>query len=297
MLDFFNDAPAALSFVLSQRTHIESEVMSRPYPEIKYPRMIPVDTSANEFAPSVTFFTQDIVGRPKMINGKGDDIPLANVTRNKFEQTVGMAGIGYSFGFEEMGAAAQLGMNLSSVGAAAARLSYEQFVDAVAMEGEAGFEGLFNTTGIASAASGTTFAAGTAQQNLTTINTALDAVTTATNGIDLADTIVLPLAGFTTLSSKQLAPESSVTVLEFLRQNNSYTALTGQPLTIFADHRLSGKMVVYKRDPSVLKLHMPMPLRFLPPQPRGLEIFVPGVFRFAPISIRKPLSVRYVTGL
>ena len=52
------DAPAALGFVISQRSHIEAEVMRKPYPTILYPRLMQVDTSANQFAASVTFFTR-----------------------------------------------------------------------------------------------------------------------------------------------------------------------------------------------------------------------------------------------
>lgn len=115
------DAQAALGFVVSQRTHIETEVLRRPMPEITYSRLIPVDTSPAAFAPSVTFFSQDNVGQAKFINGKGDDIPLVNLMRTKFEQTVNMAGVGYSFSLEEIGAAQLYGQSLSSDGAMAAR--------------------------------------------------------------------------------------------------------------------------------------------------------------------------------
>ena len=292
------DAPAALGFVVSQRTHIETEVLKRPYAAIRYAEMIPIDTSAHPFAASVTHFTQDAVGRAKFINGKGDDIPLVNVTGSKFEMTVNTAGVGYSFSLEEIGAAQQLGQNLSADGANAARLAYEQLVDEVLLAGDPvlSVEGLYNTTGITSVAAAQTFALGTPQQILVTINTALSAIMTDTLGIEMADTIVLPLAQYADIASRQLAPESDVTILEFIRRANVYTVQTGRPLTILADRRLS-KMVVYRRDPSVVKAHIPMPLQFIPPQAVNLEIKVLGMFRFAPVSIRRPKAVRYVTGV
>lgn len=292
------DAPAALGFVVSQRSHIETEVLKKPYPAIRYAELIPVDTSANPYAASVTFFAQDSVGRAKFINGKGDDIPLVNIKGSKFEQTVNMAGVGYSFSLEEIGAAQMLGMNLSSDGADAARLAYEQFVDEVAFVGDAtlGIEGFYNMTGITSAAAGATFAASTPQVILQIINTALAAIMTGTEGIEMADTIGLPLAAFADIATRQLALESDTTVLDFVRRANIYTVQTGQPLTIFADRRLT-KMVVYRRDPGVLKLHMPMPLQFIPPQMVNLEVKVLGMFRFAPVNIRRPSAVRYVTGV
>ena len=291
------DAQAALGFVVSQASSIEREVMSIPYPEIRYAEMVPVDTSANPFAASVTFFTQDAVGRAKLMNGKGDDVPLANIMRTKFEQGILDAGIGYEFSLTEIGQAQMMGMSLPNDGAAAARLAYEQLVDEVTLNGADGIEGLYNTTGIASAASAATFLVGTPAQVLGAINTALTAIMVDTIGADLANTVVLPIAAYAALATRQLDATSDVTIMDFIMRSNIYTARTGQPLLIVADHRLTTKMVVYKRDPSVLKLHMPMPLRFLPPQYVNLSVRVPGMFRFAPLSIRRPKAVRYVTAV
>lgn len=294
----FGDMQAALGFVISQRTHIETEVLKKPYPEITYMNRIPIDTSANEYASSVTHFAQDAVGKAKFVNGKGDDIPLVNLNRQKFEQGVNMAGIGYSFSLEEIGAAQTLGQSLSADGADAARQGYEQLVDDVAFIGDAdlGVEGLYNMTGIASSAAAKTFVASTPQEILTAINDVITGIMTSSKGIELADSVGLPLVQWGDIASRQIAPESTMTILEFVQRSNVYTARTGQPLNIFGDHRLD-KMIVYRRDPQVLKMHMPMPLRFIPPQAVNLEVKVLGMFRFAPVNIRRPGAVRYVTGV
>ena len=294
----FMDTQSALGFVTHQRTHIESEVLKKPYPEIKYSRLIPVDTSANPFALSVTHFSQDSVGKAKFINGKGDDIPLVNIKGTKFEQTINMAGVGYSFSLEEIGAAQMMGSNLSADGADAARMAYEQFVDEVAFNGDAalGVEGFYAMTGITSIAAGATFAASTPDAILAIINTALVAIETTSLGVEIANTIILPLA-VAGIMERRLGDGSDVTILDFIARANRYTRRTGQPLTIEFDHRLTTKMVVYRRDPQVVKMHMPMPLRFIPPQFVNLEVKVLGMFRFAPVNIRRPGAVRYVTGV
>jgi hypothetical protein len=298
MAKMIMDAQAALGFVVSQRSHIETEVLKKPYPSIRYASLIPVDTSANAFAASVTFFSQDSVGKAKFINGKGDDIPLVNIKGTKFEQTVNMAGVGYSFSLEEIGAAQMLGQNLSSDGADAARMAYEQFVDEVALVGDStlGVEGLYNTTGITTIAAGATFAASTPDEVLAIINGALTAIETGTLGVEVADTIVLPLAVSGSME-RRLGDGSDTTILDFVLRANRYTRRTGLPLTIEFSHRLTTKMVVYRRDPSVLKLHMPMPLQFIPPQAVNLEIKTLGMFRFSPVNIRRPGAMRYVSGV
>ena len=293
----FNDAQAALSFVISQATTIETEVFSIPYPEIRYAQMIPVDTSAAEFSASVTFFTQDIVGKAKLMNATGDDIPLANLVRTKFEQSILDAGIGYEFSLTEIGQAQMMGRSLGTEGAAAARLAYEQLVDAVALAGDSGYEGLYATTGITSTAAAAAWAGATAAQILNDVNQVISRIVAATGGIHWPNTIVLPLAQWSLISGRQIDVTNQTTILNFIRMNNAYTAMTGQPLDIFADVRLSAKMVCYKRDPQVLKLHMPMPLRFIAPQLINLNVRVPGMFRFAPLSIRQPKAIQYVSGL
>lgn len=293
------DMNAALGHVISQRTHIETVVLKKKYPQIRYAELIPVDTSAHKFAASTTFYSQDSVGRAKFINGKADDVPLVDIQSSKFEQTVNMAGIGYSFSLEEIGAAQQLGQNLSADGAHAARQAYEQFVDEVSFTGgpQEGVEGLFNMTGISKSSVSKKFGVSTSQEILTMINNAFSKVTEDAGGFELPDTLILPSSVYSMIATKQLALESETTVLKFLTGANLYTVTTGQPLKIVGSHRLKNRMVVYRRDPSVLKLHMPMPLEFIAPQVDNFNIKTLGMFRFSTLNIRNPRAVHYVDGI
>jgi len=81
--------------------------------------------------------------------------------------------------------------------------------------------------------------------------------------------------------------------------------MTGRNLTLRAVRGLetagtgaTEQMVAYRRDPQVLKLHIPMPHRFLPVYQNGpLRWVVPGVFRLGGLDIRRPMEVRYVYGI
>lgn len=297
MAQMIMDAPAALGFVLSQRTSLESEVLKKPYPEFKYSRMIPIDTSANPYAASVTFFTRDSVGKAKFINASGDDIPYANTTMSKFEQSIMTAGIGAQWSLEEIGAAAQLGISLSTDELDAARMAYERLVDDVAFTGDTtiGVEGLFNTTGITSTAAGTAWASATSAQIVQQVVDDFTAVRTSTIGIETADTLMLPIAQHALIATKAYGVEGGLTILDYLQK--ALTALMGKPITVESDYRLSNKAVIYKRAPDALKMHMPMPLQFIPPQMFNFKVKTLGMFRFSALNIRKPASMRYRTGI
>jgi hypothetical protein len=60
----------------------------------------------------------------------------------------------------------------------------------------------------------------------------------------------------------------------------------------------TGRMVVYRRDPQVLKLHLPMPHWFRPVFQTGpMTLDIPGIFRVGSVEVRRPGAVQYVDGI
>jgi len=303
------DAQAALGFVISQTASVEAAVYAIRYPDIQYPQLIPVDTTAHPFAKTVTFFSSDKAGRADWINGNSDDIPMADVEMTQFESSILTAGIGYGYGWEEINQAQMLGLGLANDKANAARRAAEEMIDRIALTGDAskGMQGLFDNSAVTAVGAtngdwegGTT----TPDEIIADVNGALTNVQGATNNIVLADTLLLPFNRWNYIASKRLT-DTNMTILEFIRQNNVYTATTGQPLTIRATRGLDtagisadARMIAYRRSPEVLKLHMPMPHRFLPVYQTGpLRFDVPGVMRFGGLDIRLPGEVSYVDGI
>lgn len=304
----------ALNFLVSQVSHIEAEVIQTVYPDIQYPQLIPVDTSAPEWAKSVTFFSMEKVGRAEWFNHLASDMALADVQRTKFEHGIEMAGIGYRYSLEELGQAQMVpGMNLTTERADAARRAYEEFVDEKAITGDTnkGWTGLVNDANVTvsqTAANGTgnstAWADKDADKIIADVNDALTGVFNESRTVEMADTVLLPVESYTLLANKRLG-DTTMTALQFLMLYNVFTAQTGQPLMVRAVRGLEtagegsvGRMVVYRRDPRVVKLHLPMPHRFLPVwQTSPIMFDVPGIFRMGGVEIRRPGAVRYVDGV
>lgn len=311
----FIDAPqAAMSFMVQQASIIETAVYQIQYPDIQYPNLIPVDTDGNEWAKSVTFFSMDKVGAANWFHHLATDMPYADVTRDKFEQGIEMAGIGYRYSLEEVGQAMLLpGRNLTAERGAAAYRAYEEFMENVALRGATskGWSGLINyptvTAGSAIAdgtGSSALWSAKTADLMIRDVNGVLTGIYTTSLTIEMADTILLPVDRFTAIAQARL-PNLEMTALQWLRENNVYTQQTGQPLTVRSVRGLetagsggTARMVAYRRDPQVLKLHVPMPHRFLDVWRTGPMVFdIPGIFRTGGLEIRRPTAVRYLDGI
>jgi hypothetical protein len=310
---FTKDAQqAALGFLVSQTAYIEREVVATVYPDIQYPSLIPVDTSANQWAQSVEYYSSDKVGRAGWFHHNAKDIHVADITRSSNKVGVEMADIGYRYTIQELGVAMMIpGTNLTADKAAAARRAYEEFVDNVALRGntEKSFHGIMDYPGITTsnvAADGavTAWPLKSADAIMADVNNALTGMYAQTLQVELADTILLPVDAATLLSSKRVG-DTDMTIWDFLAKHNVYTNITGRPLTIRAVRGLEsagvggvGRMVVYRRDPQVLKMHIPMPHQFLDVWRTAPLVYdVPGIFRIAGLEIRRPGAVRYVDGV
>lgn len=308
------DAQQALGFLIEQTSSIETEVYKVAYPEIQYPTLVPVDESANEWAKSVTFFSMDRVGAADWFNHMATDMRLADVARSKYETGIEMAGIGYRYTLEEIGQAMMIpGLNLTSERAEAAVRAYEEFMDVIAFFGDTakGWTGIVNNAEVnrvdaANDGTGTSrlWSAKTADLIIRDINDTLTAVYTASNTVEMADTLLLPITALTLIATKRI-DSTTMTVLQFIQLYNAYTMQTGQPLVVRGVRGLEdagsggvGRMVAYKRDPRVLKLHLPMRHRFLPIWQTGpLTFDIPGIFRTGGVEIRRPGAMRYVDGI
>lgn len=307
------DAQQALSFLVQQLAYIEPQVYNTRYPDIQYSSLIPVDTSAPEWVKTITFYSVDGVGKAQWINHYGKDIPYANDIRSQFNSPVNMAGIGYEYTLEEINQARMIpGMNLTADRAGYAYRAYEEFVDGVAMRGDVdvGFNGLINYPGIttvpapAGVSTFTDWPRKTPDEILADVNTLLAGIYTGSNTVEWANTVLLPIDRLLYISNLRLTALAETTVLTYLLSNNAYTAVTGQRLQVRGVRGLetagagpSHRMIAYRRDPQVLKMHIPMPHRFLSPQQIILIFKVPGIFRLGGLDIRLPGAVRYMDGI
>lgn len=316
---FAFDAQQALGFLVSQTVSIEAQVYEIQYPDIQYPALIPVDTSANDWATGVMFFSMDKVGQADWFSHLAKDVPLADVDRAQHEHPIHMAAIGYRYTLQELGQAMMIpGTNLSADRASAAVRAYEEFMDGIALRGvppsgnTKGMTGLINDPNVTAGnvandgtGSSTLWANKTPDQILRDINALLTGVYTESLTVEMADTLLLPVARLDYIATTPRSSTSDTTILEYLRRNNTYTAITGAPLTIRAVRGLesagaggTARMIAYRRDPQVVKLHLPMPHRFLPVWQTGPLVFdVPGIFRTGGVEIRRPKAFRYGDGI
>ena len=221
----YTDAQAAMSFMVNQASYIETEVYRTQYPEIQYPFLVPIDESAPEWTKSVTFYSIERAGQAQWFHHNATDMRLADVQRTAFEQGIEMAGIGYRYTLEEIGQAMMTGMPLTTERAAAAVRAAEEFTESVALIGDAtkGWTGITNAANVTATLAqagvgGVTWALKTSDEIIRDVNNALSDIYSTSATIEMANTILIPVAQYSLISTKRLSDSLDMTILDWLNR-------------------------------------------------------------------------------
>lgn len=314
----FNDQQA-LAFVTGQAFRINQQVYETRYPDWDFGRLIYVDTTGPEWAPGVLTYTSDQTGRANWQSGYAKDVPLADVNQAMQTKTFHLAAIGYQWNLEEVNTTMGFpGASLPDRRARAARLAYMKFMYDLTLKGstEKGLGGLINYNGV-TATNAPNDGTGSSRfwvdedgvgqktpaQILRDVNLALQGIYLGTLETEMADTLLLPVEAYTYIAGTPYSATTMETILSFIQRTNIYTQQTGRPLTIRTVRELStgaangttGRMVAYKNDADSVKLHLPMPHRFLPVYQDGpMNYAVPGIFRTGGVELLTTAAIRYL---
>jgi hypothetical protein len=287
-------------FLERQLEYIRPQIFEVAYADIKYPTLLPVTSEAGQGAQTFTYRIMDSTGEFKLLADAADDLPRSDISQ--VEKSINIRSFGGSFGYtvQELRAAQMANIALEQRRASAVRRAYEEKVEALAMFGEStvGLAGFFNnsTVDVITANQWFNTASGTSQDMLELLNYGVTAIINGSNMKEQPDTILMAYEDYNKISTTRNSDSSDVTVLEYFLRTNPYIRNVEPINQLDADNSVltTNRMVVYKRDPEKVQLHIPQPLELFPPQQRGLEFIVPAHARVGGVALYYPKSVVYV---
>ena len=286
-------------FLERQLEFIRPQIFEVAYADIKYSTILPVTSEAGQGAQTFTYRIMDSTGEFKLIADAADDLPRADISQ--VEKSINIRSFGGSFGYtvQELRAAQMANIALEQRRAQAVRRAYEEKVEDVALFGESsvGLAGFFNNSTVDVVTADKWFTSGTtAQEMLELLNYGVTGIINASQMKEQPDTILMAWNDYREISNRRNSDSSDVTVLEYFLRTNPYINNI-EPINQL-DKTKSGlttnRMVVYKRDPGKVQLHIPQPLELFPPQQRGLEFIVPAHARVGGVALYYPKSAIYV---
>lgn len=303
------DADGAV-FFQRQLEHIKARSYDVQYAELKARQLFPVSNEGGPGVTSITYRTYDQVGAAKIIQAYADDLPRADVAGKETTIPVRSVGISYGYNLDEIQASQLTGAALDQRRANAAMRSIEQKVNDTAFFGDAesNLPGLFSNPNIPTGAvvnpgSGTEWVNKTPDEILFDVNDLFADIFETTKMVERGNTLMLPPAQWSYISSTPRSANSDTTILMYLVQNSPYLNSVDDIIPVnecAAENNpelSTDAMVAYDRSPDKLQLEIPVELEMMPVQQKNLEFVVPGRNRLAGLNIYYPLSLAIATGI
>lgn len=294
-------------FLQRQLDYIKTQTYDIKYAELKARKLIPVSSEADPGAEKIFYRQYDQAGLAKIIANYGDDLPRADVKGSEFFAVVKTLASSFAYNFQEMRSAAYGNVPLEQRRANAARRAIAQLENSISFFGDtaSGLVGMFNAPNITTVtipADGTgatkTWSTKTPDQILRDMNLVANTVVSVSLGVEIPDTMLLPLAQYNYVASTARSANSDTTILNYFLQNNPYIKEVEWVNELLgAGASSTDRMFAYRRSPEVLTMEVPSDFEQLELEIRNLEYKVPCVERFGGVLIYYPLALAYGDGI
>jgi hypothetical protein len=299
----FADAQQAAGFITPPLYRMHSVVLEQKYPSFDYAGLVPVNTDGDMWDIGTIIHSGDIAGAMHYISGKGFDIPNVSANMQQGTSNFFLAGAGYELSLQEVNRASRMGVALDSRNANGARKVAEKFIYDRVIRGSTvkNFTGLINNASVPTANAPTgTWGTATPAQILADFNTVLTDVFTNSGETAVANAVLLPTSKFLFLNNTQLT-NTDKSLLSFVKENNSYTAVTNQPLDIRPSRELvtagtsgTARMVAYEKSPDNMEFFLPGPYEFLPEFAiSSMAWRVDGIANVGQLEVYRPKTMSY----
>jgi hypothetical protein len=286
--------------------HIKSQTYDTKYKQLKAKQVIPVDSSAPSGAKTITYRTFSKVGVAKIVSDYANDFPRADAFGVEKSANVRSVGDSYGYSIQEIRESQMSGSRLDQRRAESARRASEQLVDNIAWNGDTdnGLQGLINYPGINEytvPADGTgsskLWSTKTPDQIVRDITGMSTAVEDITNGMEVIDTLLLPIAQYNILKNTRMTDGNDKTIMTYLMENDIIASIEKIVEMKGAGAGGTDKMMGYVRSPQNLTLEIPQPFEQFPAQQKGMEFEVVCHQRTGGVIVYYPLSVVFGDGI
>lgn len=293
-----------------QLEEIRAQAFEVQYPELKSGLLVPARQGLNPGAINYTYRVFDGVANARLLapgQSRGESVEVFGVEATATYKRFGSS---YRFDIEEVRNSAMSGNNLPAYKAEWARKALAFKLDDALLLGAAGpgdlkatgFVGLFiasNTTTVSPivGVNGGAWSGKTPDEIVNDLIALENAIITNSNGVEIPDTLVLPLAtkpqlqsrmgdgSDTTILKHYLSNTDSIKTVIFSEKLNSNAAWTG------------ARVVMYKRDPNKIEGITSIVFAQGAPQYEGWDTITECEMKTAGTVVYFPKSIGYMDGV
>lgn len=294
------------AFFLRELEYIKAKTYDTKYKNLKAKMLIPVDTSADSGASQITFQRYTKVGIAKIISDYADDSPRVDIYGDEVSKKVYRIGNSYGWDRDEIRRSRMAGKKLDQRRANASKRASDEKVNKIAWLGDSSYNinGLINYPGITEytvpvgASTSKLWSTKTPDEILEDLWKIVDAVVSSTNGVEIPNTMLLPVTQYNLIANTRVTDGDTNTILNYFLDNSPYIEKI-EWLTELKGAGAGGtdRYMVYPKDPDHLTLEIPLPYTTLPPEQKGYGFEILTETKTAGVMVYYPLSIAFGDGI
>lgn len=269
--------------------------------------VFPVSTEIPPGAATAVQKEYDSVGMAKIISNYADDLPRCDVMARETVVKVRSLGDSYGYNYEEIQASQFAGQSLDARKAAAARRGIDSKLNKIAWQGDAehGIVGFLNHANITSYSlpndgdnSSTKWEDKNANQIIRDFNAILRTITTQTNGLEEANTVLMPPAIYDLLAATPKSQYTDRTIMAFLKEAHpEINRWMKVPELTAAGASNKDVFMAGAFDEEHIAFEIPVRFEQLPIEKRNLEYVVDCVAKTVGVTVLYPLAFCKAVGV
>ena len=294
-------------FIAQELNYIRARALEVAHAPLNSFRVFPQETDVPAGAETALTMVYDTVGMAKIVSDYADDLPRAEAVATTIPSKVYTVADSYGYNYVELEHARLANVNLEARKALAARRGVDLKLNNIAWYGDAahgitGFLANPNITNVTIPADGTgsskKFEDKDADKIIRDMNSIINAIPNATNGVEMADTVLIAPEVYDLIASMPKSQYSDRTILEFLQGAHPEVTrwmkigeLTG------AGTGATDMIVAGVFRPEYIRQENPVRFDQLPVQYRNLEYVVPCVSRTLGVTVNVPVCFASAYGV
>lgn len=295
-----------VGFFARELDYIQAQSYDVKRPPLQATIYLPVDSSAPAGAETMTYRSFDMVGMAKIIRDYDNTIPGVDMLGQEFTSPYRSMAVSYAFSTQEIRAAMMAGTSLQTQRQAAASRATDQLINNIGWFGsdDDGLLGFINNPNIPTSdvpndgtGSSTKWEDKTAAQVLRDMEEALTEVETTTKDVEMANTLLLPVAQYAYISRTPYSTLSPVSILKAFQDNNPGVTVAKVSQLAAAGTASADIMIAYDRNIQQLSYQIPFLYMLNPPERKGLKIETIMESRVGGVVTYYPLSANIKEGI
>lgn len=292
---FTSDA-AGTHFLATELEFVKSKVWEDKYRPLKAAEFIPVSQDADPGAETIVWREEEMHGLGKIISDYASDLPTADVGARRNTREILSVGSSFRYSIKDIMASMFSGRSLRDSQAKSARRAIERKIDEVAAIGHtaSGITGFLNnaSVGTASMPNGD-WTTATGDEMLADLNQMTGEVFSESGEVETPDTLLLPIGEYQIASQKRLGDTQTTVLRHFIDTNEWIKEVKPWWRLDTAGAGSVARAVVYRKDPDVVSLEIPMLFEMFDVQMQGLSFLTPCLAMTAGCIVHRPLAMQY----